>query len=96
MTHLNNTTDRVVFAQSLGYLGAHLFESWTAEHTGYSLEQLLKSPTMASAAQFLDRAIALNSMYPMHYYNRGSIAFHSQDPELALMYVPSVLLCKGS
>lgn len=42
---------------------------------------------MASAARYLDRAIALNSMYPMHYYNRGSIAFHSQDLELALMYV---------
>lgn len=52
---------------------------------------------MTSAARYLDRAIALNSMYPMHYYNRGSIAFHAQDLELALMYVPAVQMpCNGS
>ncbi|RLN82233.1 hypothetical protein BBJ28_00015191 [Nothophytophthora sp. Chile5] len=72
-----------------GFLGGELFTRWMQKNRRsgqHSLEKLLASQSVARAIRFLDRAVEQNSFYPVHYYNRGSVAYEIGDLDVAINF----------
>uniref|UniRef100_H3GMR0 dolichyl-phosphate-mannose--protein mannosyltransferase n=1 Tax=Phytophthora ramorum TaxID=164328 RepID=H3GMR0_PHYRM len=75
--------------QAPGFIGGEIFTHWMKTRLPYgepSLEDLLASESVATATKFLDQAIACNSIYPTHFYNRGNIAYEIGDFDTAISF----------
>ncbi|KAI9995918.1 hypothetical protein PInf_012991 [Phytophthora infestans] len=76
--------------QAVGFIGGELYTHWMNKARLRSEEvttgDFLASESIVQATKFLDRAIDRNSVYPTHFYNRGSIAYESGDYDEAIRF----------
>ncbi|KAG7383174.1 Protein O-mannosyl-transferase tmtc4 [Phytophthora pseudosyringae] len=72
-----------------GFIGGEIFTQWMKTRqrdSDVTIVELLDSESIAHATEFLDHAIDRKSVYPTHFYNRGSIAYESGDFDTAIRY----------
>ncbi|KAE9353073.1 hypothetical protein PF008_g5160 [Phytophthora fragariae] len=83
-----------------GFVGGELHRHWMKTRLQLpfgepSLEDFLGSESTAIATKFLDHAIDHQSIYPTHFYNRGSIAFESGDLDTAIRFFRMTEVANG-
>ncbi|KAG2936745.1 hypothetical protein PC114_g41 [Phytophthora cactorum] len=73
--------------QAVGFIGGEIYTHWMKKRNDdVTIGDFLGSESIAQATKFLDHAIDRNSIYPTHFYNRGSIAYESGDFDTAIRF----------
>ncbi|KAF1784707.1 Tetratricopeptide repeat [Phytophthora cactorum] len=73
--------------QAVGFIGGEIYTHWMKKRNDdVTIGEFLGSESIAQATKFLDHAIDRNSVYPTHFYNRGSIAYESGDFDTAIRF----------
>ncbi|ETN11496.1 hypothetical protein PPTG_10366 [Phytophthora nicotianae INRA-310] len=76
--------------QGVGFIGGEIYTHWMKKarlrNDDVTIGEFLGSESIAQATKFLDHSIDRNSVYPTHFYNRGSIAYESGDYDTAIRF----------
>ncbi|KAK1931055.1 Transmembrane and TPR repeat-containing protein 4 [Phytophthora citrophthora] len=81
-----------------GYVGGEIYAHWLKSHRfkgDDTIENFLGSKSISHAVKFLDRALELESNYPSHFYNRGSVAYDTGDFDTAIKYFRTTEVANG-
>ncbi|KAJ8569422.1 hypothetical protein ON010_g5842 [Phytophthora cinnamomi] len=84
--------------QAPGFVGGEIHTHWMKTHLQAGdppLDEYLGSKSIATATKFLDHAIDHQSIYPSHFYNRGSVAFESGDLDTAIRFFRMTEVANG-